>query len=170
MLEAIFSWNTLRILMWVLYIPACLGLIGIVLLQKGKGTGFAGAFGMGSGSEAVFGPRAGRSLPVKLTYVMAAVFVVLAFGLSSIESKVSMGAAPELIEEDTEEPATLPNPELQGRLGQAYSEEESTAAPADSESAAAEPAPEEAAAEPAPADSEMAPPEEPEAHTDGTGS
>lgn len=127
MLEAIFSWNTLRILMWILYVPACLGLIAIVLLQKGKGTGFAGAFGMGAGSEAVFGPRAGRSLPVRLTYAMAAIFVVLAFGLSKIEDKVSRGEAPELIEE-TEESAELPSAELSERLGEAYNE--SSAAPA----------------------------------------
>ena len=57
MLDAIFSWNTLWVLLLVLYIPSCVGLIIIVLLQKGKGTGFAGAFGIGPGSDTVFGPR-----------------------------------------------------------------------------------------------------------------
>jgi preprotein translocase subunit SecG len=139
MLEAIFSWYTLRILMWILYVPACLGLIAIVLLQKGKGTGFAGAFGMGAGSEAVFGPRASRSLPVKLTYVMAGVFVVLAFGLTVVEGKVNRGEAPELIEE-TEETASLPNTELTERLGEAYGGEEPEMQPEEPEAKTASPA------------------------------
>ena len=42
-MQAIFSWQTLWYLILVLYIPACLGLIVVVLLQKGKGVGFAGA-------------------------------------------------------------------------------------------------------------------------------
>ena len=55
MLSAIFSWSSLWWIMLIIYIPACLGLIAMVLLQKGKGSGFAGAFGVGPGSETVFG-------------------------------------------------------------------------------------------------------------------
>ena len=45
------------IIWWVLIVPyvvSCIGLIVIVLLQKGKGVGFAGAFGVGAGSEKSF--------------------------------------------------------------------------------------------------------------------
>ena len=44
-----FSWDTLWYGLLIMYVPACFGLIVIVLLQKGKGTGFAGAFGAGAG-------------------------------------------------------------------------------------------------------------------------
>jgi preprotein translocase subunit SecG len=100
MLDMIFSWNALQILMWVLYVPSCLGLILIVLLQKGKGSGFAGAFGVGPGSDAVFGPRATKSLPVKLTYAFATIFIVLALTLSMIEGRVTRGTAPRLVAEE----------------------------------------------------------------------
>jgi len=124
MWEMIFSWNTLRFLMWPLYVLACGGLIVIVLLQKGKGAGFAGAFGLGGGggggSDAIFGPRARKSLPVRLTYVMAAVFIVFALLLSVIEGKVARGKAPELVE--AEEQGTIESG-IEG-WGEAYSGEE----------------------------------------------
>ena len=41
MWEAIFSWDTLWWFMLICYIPCCIGLIVIVLLQKGKGLGSA---------------------------------------------------------------------------------------------------------------------------------
>lgn len=74
MLDTIFSFDTLWVILMIMYVPACLGLIVIVLLQKGKGTGFAGAFGMGAGgADTVFGPKSSQSLPVKLTYIAATV-------------------------------------------------------------------------------------------------
>jgi protein translocase SecG subunit len=90
------------ILWWImllLYIPAAVALITIVLLQKGKGAGFAGAFGMGSGSDTVFGPRLARTLPQKLTYASAALFMLLALSMSMISGKTSRGVAPELVDE-----------------------------------------------------------------------
>lgn len=100
MLDYILSWNTLWWVMLALYIPACLGLIVIVLLQKGKGGGFAGAFG-GGGTEAVFGPRTSRSLPQRITYTMAALFMGIAMILSLLSGRVGRGAAPELVDAAT---------------------------------------------------------------------
>ncbi len=85
--------------MWILYVPACIFLIIIVLLQQGKGTGFAGAFGVGPGTDAVFGPRASKSVPVKLTYISAAIFMTLALSLSIVEGRIQHGAAPELVKD-----------------------------------------------------------------------
>jgi preprotein translocase subunit SecG len=101
MLGSIFRWETLWYLMLFLYVPACVGLIVIVLLQKGKGVGFAGAFGVGPGSDAVFGPRGARTLPQKLTYIMAATFMVLAFGMSMVSGRLGKGMAPEKVNEQT---------------------------------------------------------------------
>lgn len=100
MLDSLFSVDTLWWTLVVLYVPACFGLIIIVLLQKGKGSGFAGAFGVGAGpgSDTVFGPKSARSLPVKLTYVAAAVFMLIAIVMSLIAGSVGKGSAPELIE------------------------------------------------------------------------
>jgi preprotein translocase subunit SecG len=98
MLDTIFSWGTMWWVLLIIYIPACLGLILIVLLQQGKGTGFAGAFGAGPGGDAIFGKSA-QSLPVKITYVAAAIFMVIAVILSVISGKVGKGASPELANE-----------------------------------------------------------------------
>ncbi len=104
MFETIFSADTLWWILLIVYVPACFGLIVIVLLQKGKGAGFAGSFGAGAGpgSETVFGPRAGQTLPVKLTYVAAVVFISISVIMSVVSGKVGKGQAPELIQEDGE--------------------------------------------------------------------
>jgi preprotein translocase subunit SecG len=100
MFSSIFGW--LWVICVALYIPACLGLIAVVLLQKGKGVGFAGAFGLGGGgADTVFGPRMSKSLPVKLTYVMAGMFLVLALAMSLLSGRITKGEAPELVETET---------------------------------------------------------------------
>jgi len=63
--------------------------------------GFAGAFGVGPGSETLFGPRSAKSLPQKLTYIAAALFMVLALVMSTIAGKLGKGAAPALVDETT---------------------------------------------------------------------
>ncbi len=100
MLDAIFSWNTVWWMMLVLYVPACLGLIIIVLLQKGKGVGFAGAFGAGpGGADAVFGPRSSKSLPQKITYTMAGIFMTLSLAMSMLSGNLGSSVAPSLVED-----------------------------------------------------------------------
>jgi preprotein translocase subunit SecG len=92
-------WDVLWWLLLVMYVPVCIGLIVIVLLQKGKGTGFAGAFGIGAGSETVFGPQTSQGTPVKMTYIMASAFMVIALLMSIISGRVGVGAAPGLEDE-----------------------------------------------------------------------
>ena len=101
MLDAIFNWDTFWVFLIILYVPACIGLIVIVLLQKGKGTGFAGAFGMGAGgADTVFGPKSSRTLPVTLTYVAAATFMIIALVMSIVATRVGKGQAPGLLDVD----------------------------------------------------------------------
>jgi len=142
MFNTIFRWETLWYVMLFLYVPACIGLIVVVLLQKGKGAGFAGAFGVGPGSDAVFGPRGARTLPQKLTYVMAATFMLLAFCMSLISGRLGKGAAPEIVPEQAVQTQTDVN--VLDDLGSGITEE-TPASPVSSTSA---PAPEPAAATP----------------------
>ena len=100
MLEAIFNSTVLWWLILLLYLPACAGLIVIVLLQKGKGAGFAGAFGVGGGGDTVFGPRSSKSLPQKITYAAAALFMLLALLMSTLSGRVGRSAAPEQVTEE----------------------------------------------------------------------
>lgn len=154
-MDSILSWNTLWYVLIGLYVPACLGLIAIVLLQKGKGAGFAGAFGAGAGpgSEAVFGPRAGQTLPVKLTYVAAIIFVLISLSMSLIAGRVGRGRAPELVEGAG---ASAPTVATTGLEDLGLGEHQQGAAGAvslpEAEEPASEAAPDAAAAEPAPAE------------------
>lgn len=166
-LSEIFSWRTLWWLMMVLYVPSCLGLIIIVLLQKGKGSGFAGAFGMGGG-ETVFGPRASQSLPVRMTHVMAAIFMIMALVMSMIAGKVGRGVAPDAVIAGDVQPSvssqTLDELGIGEFANDPEAEEAATtpAATAGEESDVETDAPAEEAAEEAPAEeSAEAAPEEP---------
>lgn len=135
MWETIFSWNTLWYILIPLYLVACFGLVIIVLMQKGKGAGFAGAFGVGPGSETVFGPRARKSLPVRLTYIMAGTFMVLSLSLSLISGRITEGSAPEKVDENAI------STEQQDALGSFFGDAAAPeAAPADSTVAPAAPA------------------------------
>lgn len=151
MFEVIFSLNTVWWVCMVAWFPACVGLIVIVLLQKGKGAGFAGAFGMGGGSDAVFGPRSRKSLPVKLTYYMAATFMVLSLFLSLIVGRISAGVAPEEVDENTAAAATdRALDDLFGEAPASKSQSSDAVGVTIATTPEAEPAAAEAAAEPAP--------------------
>ncbi len=116
MWDAIWSARTLFYILLVIYLPACFGLIAVVLFQQGKGAGFAGAFGVGPSSDAVFGPRATKNLLQRLTGVMAGIFMVLALVISIVVNQVGLGVAPELEPQAaiTGEVADAPAPGWQG--------------------------------------------------------
>lgn len=107
MLEAIFSMSTLWWICSIIWFLACVLLVGVVLMQKGKGAGFAGAFGVGGGSDAVFGPRGRKTAIVQLTYYAAAVFMVLSLTLSIVVGRISRGTAPELVDENVAQSKAL---------------------------------------------------------------
>jgi preprotein translocase subunit SecG len=65
----------------VLHVIACFAIIGLVLLQSGKGADIGSAFG-GAGSQAVFGSMGTPTLLGKVTMVVAIVFTITSFGLA----------------------------------------------------------------------------------------
>ena len=65
----------------VLHIIACLFLIGVVLLQQGKGQDLASAFG-GGGSQTAFGPRGSANILSHATTILAGLFMLTSLGLS----------------------------------------------------------------------------------------
>ncbi len=67
----------------ILHVIACFGIIGIVLLQAGKGADIGSAFG-GAGSQAVFGSMGTPTVLGKITTVVAIVFTLTSFGLTLI--------------------------------------------------------------------------------------
>jgi preprotein translocase subunit SecG len=73
-----FYWLTL-----VLFILVCFLLIALVLIQKGKGGGLAGAFGGGGGGHTPFGTKTGDIL-TWATSILFGIFILLAIGLNLI--------------------------------------------------------------------------------------
>ena len=65
----------------VFHVIACFGIIGLVLLQSGKGADIGSAFG-GAGSQAVFGSMGTPTLLGKVTSAVAVVFTITSFTLA----------------------------------------------------------------------------------------
>jgi len=86
-----------HIVLTIIHVLACFGIIGIVLLQSGKGADIGSAFG-GAGSQAVFGSMGTPTLLGKITTGIAIVFTLTSFTLAIVggerASSVVRDAAP----------------------------------------------------------------------------
>ncbi len=67
----------------VVHILAALGIIGLILLQQGKGAEMGASFGAGA-SQTVFGSAGSGNFFSRLTAILAAVFFVTSFGLAIV--------------------------------------------------------------------------------------
>ena len=65
----------------VLHVVACIFLIAVVLLQRGKGAEIGAVFGSGA-SSTVFGSRGAGNFLTKLTTVSAVIFMLTSLSLS----------------------------------------------------------------------------------------
>ncbi len=87
----------MHIVLTIIHVLACFGIIGIVLLQSGKGADIGSAFG-GAGSQAVFGSMGTPTLLGKITTGIAIVFTLTSFTLAIVggerASSVVRDAAP----------------------------------------------------------------------------
>ncbi|MBM4286419.1 MAG: preprotein translocase subunit SecG [Deltaproteobacteria bacterium] len=69
-------------LLVIVHIIVCLALIGIVLLQHGKGAGIGAAFG--GSSQTVFGSTGAAPFLAKLTAAAAIIFMLTSLGLTFV--------------------------------------------------------------------------------------
>lgn len=76
----------MRDIVLVVDILAALGIIGLVLLQQGKGADMGAAFGSG-GSQTLFGARGSANFLTRTTAVLATVFFVANLTLAWLASK-----------------------------------------------------------------------------------
>jgi preprotein translocase subunit SecG len=89
-------------LVTILHILVCLLLIGSVLLQGGENVDITAAFG--GTSQAAFGPRGSVTLLAKITWVLAAIFIVTSITLTIHSSRLSGGSVLEGIPAKTAPP------------------------------------------------------------------
>jgi len=90
------------ILLTVLNIMAGLFLVGVVLLQTGKGADMGAVFG--GASSTVFGPGGGGSVLTKITVATAAVFMLTSLMLAVLSARE------ESVFSDFAEPAPIATP------------------------------------------------------------
>lgn len=80
--------NILSTLLLVLQIGAAVAMIGLILVQHGKGADAGAAFGSGgSGSASLFGASGSANFLSRTTAVLATVFLVSTLMLASVGSK-----------------------------------------------------------------------------------
>ncbi|UCF56539.1 MAG: preprotein translocase subunit SecG [Deltaproteobacteria bacterium] len=102
----------MKLIIILVHVSVCLGLILIVLLQRGKGADMGAAFG--GSSQAVFGSRGAASFLHKVTAAIAIIFMLTSLGLaflfgrgatSSIMKGVSQTEVPAA--QETQSPAPV---------------------------------------------------------------
>ena len=102
---------------WIIHTLAALGVIGLVLLQHGKGADMGAAFGSGSAGS-LFGSTGASNFLSKMTGALAAIFFLSSLGLTyfSGHTKVSGGvmqavpAAPQPATAPIKKDAAIPAP------------------------------------------------------------
>ena len=78
------------IVVLILHVFAAAGIIGLVLLQHGKGADVGAAFGSGSAGS-VFGSAGSANFLSRMTAVLALVFFLTSIGLSYLMNKRTAG-------------------------------------------------------------------------------
>ena len=96
------------------HVLACLFLIGVVLLQQGKGQDLASAFG-GGGTQTAFGPRGQANVLSRATTILAGLFMVTSLLLSLVRPRAasvldSLPAATASPSPAAKAPAARPSP------------------------------------------------------------
>lgn len=71
----------MEIVIWVVHIVAAAILVGLIMLQQGKGADVGAAFGSGS-SNTVFGARGAANFLSRTTAVLAVIFFVTSLSLA----------------------------------------------------------------------------------------
>jgi preprotein translocase subunit SecG len=78
----------MEIVILVLHVVAALGIVGLVLLQHGKGADVGAAFGSGSAGS-VFGSAGSANFLSRATAILALVFFLTSLGLTYFSSRKS---------------------------------------------------------------------------------
>jgi len=76
----------MEFLVWIVHILVAAGVVGLVLLQHGKGADMGAAFGSGS-SGSLFGASGSANFMSRATAVLATVFFATSLGLTYFSSQ-----------------------------------------------------------------------------------
>ena len=79
--------------LWIVHVLVALSVIGLVLMQHGKGADMGAAFGSGS-SGSLFGATGSANFLSRTTAVLATAFFLTSMGLTYFSSQKSESAKP----------------------------------------------------------------------------
>ncbi|MFY9270019.1 MAG: preprotein translocase subunit SecG [Candidatus Manganitrophaceae bacterium] len=123
------------ILIMIIHFIACFILMGVVLLQSGKGAEMGAAFG--GSSQTIFGSRGAATFLSKVTTVAAVLFFITSLSLSVLSRERSV--VPSVIDTGTTEKAV--STETKPETKPAETKQEKTATPQEGAATPASPAP-----------------------------
>lgn len=92
--------ESLQTILLVLQVLMAISLIGLILIQHGKGADAGAAFGSGS-SNTVFGSQGSGNFLTKTTAILAFVFLTNSLGLAYISNKRIQSASTSLMDDAT---------------------------------------------------------------------
>ena len=96
----------------VIHVLTALAIIGLILLQQGKGAEAGASFGAGA-SQTVFGSQGSGNFFTRATAILAAIFFVTSFGLAVLakqQAAVTATAGMPVVDESI--PAVVEEPEI----------------------------------------------------------
>ena len=96
-------------LILVFHVLTALAIIGLILLQQGKGAEMGASFGAGA-SQTVFGSQGGGNFFTRATAILAALFFATSFGLAIVakqQSEISVDAGIPVTAEQADIPALV---------------------------------------------------------------
>jgi preprotein translocase subunit SecG len=101
----------LRTILTLLQVISAVGIIGLVLLQRGKGADAGAGFGAGA-SGTVFGARGASTGLSRMTAIFAAIFMLNSLALTYMFQRDAQARAPSLLDQaqQTATPAPAPAP------------------------------------------------------------
>src|SRR5437867_6716685 len=121
-----FSESPMYAFLLILHLIICLALIGVVLVQSGKGGGLAGG-AFGGSAQTVFGGRGATDIVTRATMVLGGLFFVTSLVLALMTSGGPRGSSRSLIQEEARKSATSapaqPGGPAQGQPGGAPSQQ-----------------------------------------------
>lgn len=82
----------MTVLLVIIHVFVSIFLIGVVLIQSGKGAEIGAVFG-GSSSQTIFGSRGPGSFLGKLTTIAAIIFILTSFSLAFFGKRVGIGSS-----------------------------------------------------------------------------
>lgn len=89
----------------VIHVLTALGIVGLVLLQQGKGADMGAAFGGGGASQTLFGARGSATFLSRATAILAAVFFITSLTLAVVYSRHSTDSSRSITEQAAPAPA-----------------------------------------------------------------